>query len=100
MSETDKKYVSIDNLINIIMKVPIGTAYLMVSAKSFNQDGEPISYEMKMDSEMIAEARQDFLDNVEDGDDYDRRYIITDYGRATLEQARQSALQEGKKIYD
>ena len=98
MSDQSNEYAG--DLINIIMKVPQGTSYLSATAKLFDKKGEPVSYVMEMDAEMLAEARQDFLDNVEDGDEYDVRYVISDYGRATLEQAQKSALQEGKTIYD
>ena len=34
----------------------------------------------------IHDQRQAFLDNVESGDDYDARYVLTDEGREYLEQ--------------
>ena len=33
----------------------------------------------------IADARQDFLDNVEDGDDYDAIYTLTEEGERYLD---------------
>ena len=98
MDEQNNEYTG--ELINIIMKVPQGTSYLSATAKLFDKKGEPVSYQMEMDAEMLAEARQDFLDNVEDGDEYDQVYCLSEFGRATLEQAKENALREGKTLYD
>ena len=37
----------------------------------------------------MTAARQAFLDNVEDGDDYDARFVITDKGMDYLEQLKE-----------
>jgi hypothetical protein len=37
--------------------------------------------EMTMNATEFRQARQDFLDNVEEGDDYDRVYVLTEEGR-------------------
>ena len=84
MDEQKKEYAG--ELMNIIMKVPVGTSYLLATAKCYDENGKPVSYEMKMDSGMLAEARKDFLDNVEDGDEYDMIYTLTEEGRQFLEQ--------------
>ena len=98
MDEQNNEYTG--ELINIIMKVPQGTSYLSATAKLFDKKGEPVSYHMEMDAEMLAEARQDFLDNVEDVHEYDQVYRLSEFGRATLEQAKENALREGKTLYD
>jgi hypothetical protein len=45
-----------------------------------NEDDKSVKVSRRLSAEDIRAARQDFLDNVEDGDDYDARYVITDEG--------------------
>ena len=71
---------------NVILKIPRDAARLTISAVILDDDGSPVTLEGVFNPDDIRQARQDFLDNVEGGDDYDVRYVLTDEGRAYLEQ--------------
>ena len=73
------------NELNIIQQIPEGTVAPEVTAKII-MDDELVSVTKKLGIQEITRARQDFPDNVEDGDDYDVRYVLTDKGRAYLDQ--------------
>ena len=72
--------------INIIAKVPKNAARVTISAIMLTNDDSQMTVHKVLDPDDIRQARQDFLDYVEGGDDYDARYVITDAGRAYLEQ--------------
>lgn len=71
--------------INIILKIPKRAARLDLTVHLFDDEGEPMKVHSAFDAESIRDMRQDFLENVEDGDEYDARYVITDEGRKHLE---------------
>ena len=71
-------------LINIIVKVPKDTVACRFIAKML-QDGKLIEAHMEMTPEEFRQARQDFLDNVEGGDDFDKVYRLTEEGKAYVE---------------
>lgn len=71
-------------LINIIVKVPENTVACRVTAKMM-EDGKLIEANMDMSPEEFRQARQDFCDNVEDGDDFDKMYTLTEEGKAYVE---------------
>lgn len=75
---------------NIILKIPKEAVALEVTASLLDEDGKLMRVKTKLSVSEIRDRRQDFLDNVEDGDDYDARYVLTDEGRTYLER-----LQEG-----
>jgi len=70
-------------LINIIVKVPKDTVACRFIAKML-QDGKLIEAHMEMTPEEFRQARQDFLDNVEEGDDFDKVYVLTEKAKREL----------------
>lgn len=66
--------------INIILRIPKEAVALEVTAFLLDEDGELMKVSTKHTVSGIRDMRQAFLDNVEDGDDYDARYVITDDG--------------------
>ena len=78
-----KKEVELQEM-NIILRIPENTAALEITAKIIGEDGELLKVAKKLSVQDIFKARQDFLDNVEDGDDYDARYVLTDEGKEYL----------------
>lgn len=71
-------------LINIIVKVPKETVTCGFTAKLL-MNGELKEAHMEMTPEEFRQARQDFLDNVEGGDDFDKVYRLTEEGKAYVE---------------
>ena len=72
---------------NIFLKIPKDAVALEVTA-SLIADGKVQKVSKKLSVSDIRDKRQDFLDNVEDGDDYDARYVLTEEGMAYLESLR------------
>ena len=72
-------------LIHIIVEVPIDTVTCSFTVKRL-VDGKLEEAHMDMTAEAFRQARQDFLDNVDAGDEYDAVYMLTDEGLAYLEQ--------------
>lgn len=72
-------------LIHIIVEVPIDTVACGFTVKRL-VNGKLEEAHMDMTAEAFRQARQDFLDNVEGGDEYDAVYMLTDEGLAYLEQ--------------
>ena len=73
------------NETNIILKIPENAASLTVIANMVDSDGKLMKVQKTLSVQDIFKARQDFLDNVEDGDDYDAKYILTEEGKACLD---------------
>ena len=71
-------------LIHIIVQVPKDTVAVSFDAKLF-QNGQLVTAHMDMSAEEFRWARQDFLDNVDGGDEYDAVYTLTDEGKAYAE---------------
>lgn len=71
---------------NIFALIPKDSIALTITATLLDENGNPYQVHKKMSAGDIFEARKDFLDYVEDGDNYDTCYIITDQGREWLEQ--------------
>ena len=71
-------------LIHIIVQVPKDTVTVSVDAKLL-QGGKLVTAHMDMTPEEFRQARQDFLDEVEAGDEYDAVYALTDEYKAYLE---------------
>lgn len=70
---------------NIILRIPKDAASLTVTAVLIGKDDKVVKVGRRLSADDIRSARQAFLDNVEDGDDYDARYVLTDEGREYLE---------------
>lgn len=73
------------DIINIIVKVPANTVGLTLTAKTIGKGDEIHEYRSEMALSDVFEARNDFLDNVECGDDYDAVYTLTEKGRQMVE---------------
>jgi hypothetical protein len=71
-------------LINIIVKVPKETVACRFMAKLL-LNGELKEAHMDMTPEEFRQARKDFLDNVEGGDEYDKVYVLSEEGKAWLD---------------
>lgn len=63
----------------IILRIPKDAVRLTVKATVLI-GGEKIKAKKKLSAEEIQKARQDFLENVEDGDDYDAMLVLTERG--------------------
>ena len=85
MKENTEGYIELEE-INIIAKIPESTSRLTIIAQYFDNDGNPVKVSKVMNTADIRNAREDFLDNVECGDDYDAYYVITEEGRRYLEE--------------
>ena len=72
--------------VNIILRIPENAASLEVVVSLVDEDGKLMNVKKKLSVQDIFKARQDFLENVEDGDDYDARYVLTEEGKAYLEE--------------
>ena len=70
---------------NVILKIPTDAVSLTITAKMLDEDGKLMSVSRTLAVSDIQGARKDFLDNVEDGDEYDAHYVLTDEGRAYLD---------------
>lgn len=71
---------------NLIIKIPRESIKLDIKAVFLDDNDELTTVCKTLKLSDIQEARKDFLDNVEDGDDYDARYCLTDKGREWLEE--------------
>ena len=75
---------------NILLRIPKDAVALDVTASLLAEDGKLMKVSRKLAVSDIRNQRQAFLDNVEDGDEYDARYVLTDEGREYLEQLEKS----------
>lgn len=73
-----------DALINVIMKIPRSAVQLKMEV-SILVDGEVEKAHTTFDNEAIREMRQAFLDNVEEGDEFDKVYCLTEKGKKYLD---------------
>ena len=71
-------------LIHIIVQVPKDTVTVSFDAKLI-QNGKLVEGHMDMSPDEFRKARQDFLDEVDGGDEYDNVYTLTDEYKAYLE---------------
>ena len=69
---------------NVILRIPKTAASVTITAVIINEDDESVKVSHRLSAEDIRDARQAFLDNVEDGDDYDARFVITEEGMEYL----------------
>lgn len=82
--QTENKTMTLDEM-NVIMTVPELAVSLSVKATIF-VDGEQKEVQKDVDLAGIRKAREDFLENVEFGDDYDAKFVLTDDGRKWLDE--------------
>lgn len=73
---------------HIILAIPSGTARLKAEVTLLDGDGQPHICETVLGPEEIRQARQDFLDNVDGGDDYNAVYTLTEKGRELYERIK------------
>ena len=71
-------------LIHIIVQVPKDTVSVSFDAKLL-RGGQLVTAHMDMSAEEFRQARKDFLDEVEAGDEYDAVYTLTEEGKAYAE---------------
>lgn len=83
------KEISYDDMINIILKIPKDTVALKIKAHIY-RDGAIEEAESSIGVDEVRQARQDFLDNVEAGDEYDAVYKLTEKGKAYLEELKKN----------
>lgn len=76
----------LEEQIHIIITIPKNAASIEITATMIGDDGIPFRANTVMKPEDIRTARQDFLDNVEGGDDFDAVYTLTEKGREIYEQ--------------
>ena len=74
-----------EDFIHIILPVPKDTVTVSVTAKMI-QNGKLIEAKMDMTPENFRQLRQDFLDEVDGGDEYDGVYTLTDIGQEIVDQ--------------
>lgn len=82
-----KKNIELEEM-NIFLRIPKEAVALEVTASLLDADGKVMKVGTKLSASDIHDRRRDFLDNVEDGDEYDALYVLTDEGREYLEQIR------------
>ena len=75
--------------VNIILRIPENAASLEVCAGLVDENGKFINVKKKLTVQDIFKARQDFLDNVDGGDDYDAKFVLTDEGLEYLNKLRE-----------
>lgn len=83
----ENKIVELEEM-NIILRIPKSAASVTVNAVLIDENDKTVKVSRRLSAEDIRSARQDFLDNVENGDDYDAHYVLTDEGREYLEQLK------------
>ena len=68
----------------IILRIPENAVGLTVKA-AIAVDNDIVKVKKKLDYDDIQDARTAFLDNVEDGDDFDAHFVLTDEAKSYLE---------------
>ena len=81
-------------MMNVILKIPKEAVSLELTVGIIDDDGELRKVFTKMTASEIREIRQDFLDNVEGGDEYDALYVITEEGRRRLEELKRTEMSD------
>ena len=72
----------------IILRVPKDSVAIELISTVFDENDELMRVSRKISVSEIYQYRQDFLDNVEFGDEYDAVYTLTEEGRAYAEKLR------------
>ena len=97
------EYVELDEM-NVIVKIPKDTVRLTMDCTILQDDSDELhTVQARLNHEDIQAARGAFLENVEDGDDYDAVYTITDKGRAWLDfihKHPELSVEESTRLFD
>ena len=80
----EKKTIELEEM-NIIIRVPKESIRLEMIASVLDEDGEILDLHKEFPVSKIHEMRNAFLDNVEDGDDYEGRFVLTSKAEEELE---------------
>ena len=88
MSKEEKKTIELEEM-NVILRIPVSSASVTVTAMVIDENDELVKVCRRFSAEDIRSARQVFLDNVEDGDDYNARFVITKEGMSYREQLKE-----------
>ena len=72
-------------MMNIILDIPDSTFHMDVVAKMIDDDESTKIVTARLGLADIRRMRQDFLDNVEGGDDYNAVYTLSEQERKRLE---------------
>lgn len=80
----DRKVIEVEEE-NIILRIPRDAAGIEVTATLIGEDEKVQKISRKLSVSDIREARQAFLDNVEFGDDYDAKFVLTEKGQKYLD---------------
>lgn len=78
--------------IHIFLQIPKETVRLEVSAQIYDEEKGLMTVSQVLPPSRVRELRQAFLDNVEDGDDYDARYVLTEEGQSYLAQLKEGEM--------
>ena len=70
-----KKTVEVQEM-NILLRIPEDAVALEVTATTIGRNGKARRLRRTLSAKDIAKAREAFLENVEDGDDYDGGYVV------------------------
>lgn len=84
---------------NIIIKVPTEAVSLTINAKVMSDDGEIYEVQAPYSPSQLRQARQAFLDEVELGDDYDAKFVLTEKGLELAKMLREGEITE-EDLYD
>jgi hypothetical protein len=89
--EPEEKEITLEEQ-NVILKIPKNAVRITIGVQIIQPNGAVINVHKMLMPDDIRQARTDFLENVEDGDDYDTHYVLTEKGREYLDQLQR----EGK----
>lgn len=78
-----KKTVELQEM-NILLRIPENMATLEINASVLDGEGKRMKVSRKLSPGDIFKARQDFLENVEDGDEFEAGYVVTEKGFKSL----------------
>lgn len=95
----DTELLKLDEM-NIIMKIPENTVRAVLIADIIDKDGNVEKVHKVLMPDDIWQSRNDFLENVDGGDDYDARYVITEKGLRWLEQLEKERNDEVHSVCD
>lgn len=73
---------------NIFLPIPKESVSLEVIVQLLDTNGKLMKVATRLSASEIREKRQAFLDNVEFGDNYDGKFVITEKGRQYLEELK------------
>ena len=83
MEKNTEKMIELEQ-IHIFLQIPKETVRLEVKAQIYDEEKGLINVSQTLSPSRVRELRQAFLDNVDGGDDYDARFVITEEGMGYL----------------